>query len=150
MNDFDFLVGTWDVHNRRLPRWFADSSEWDEFPATSWCWSMFGGAANTDEINFPTRDFTGLTLRLYDPVREVWSLNWVNSRDGLLTPPVVGRFTGGRGEFYGDDLHDGIPIRIRFIWSKITPTSARWEQACSIDSAQTWEDNWVMDFTRTG
>ncbi|MEU0600065.1 hypothetical protein ABZ484_17760 [Streptomyces sp. NPDC006393] len=42
--------------------------------------------------DFDTKGFSGLTLRLFDPVRAQWSLNWVNSRTGLLQPPVVGRF----------------------------------------------------------
>jgi hypothetical protein len=69
---------------------------------------------------------------------------------GSDEPPVVGRFTDGRGEFHGDDVHDGTPIRVRYVWWDITPTSARWEQAFSADGGVTWETNWVMQFTRTG
>lgn len=57
-------------------------------------------------------------------------------------------FFDGAGIFYGDDTHDGRLVRVRFIWSHITPTSARWEQAFSVDGEQTWETNWVMEFTR--
>jgi hypothetical protein len=150
--DFDFLIGTWDVANRRLVKLLSGSTEWDEFPATSLCHgTLFGGAANLDEITFPTEGFSGLTLRLFDPVREEWSLNWVSSRTGLPQPPMVGRFAAdGRGEFYGDDTCGGLPIRCRFIWSGITPTSALWEQAFSSDCGRTWETNWTMRLTRTG
>ncbi len=34
-------------------------------------------------------------------------------------------------------------------WDRITPTSARWQQAYSFDGEQTWEKNWEMRFTRT-
>jgi hypothetical protein len=45
--------------------------------------------------------------------------------------------------------HDsGKPIRIRFIWSKITPTSCHWAQAFSPDGGKTWETNWVQDIQR--
>jgi hypothetical protein len=47
-----------------------------------------------------------------------------------------------------DDTLDGKPIRVRFIWSKITPTSCQWEQAYSRDAGVTWESNWIMNFTR--
>ena len=50
----------------------------------------------------------------------------------------------------GDDEDAGRPIRIRFIWSKITSSSAQWEQAFSLDGGQTWETNWIMEMTRTG
>ena len=61
---------------------------------------------------------------------------------------VVGRFEGGVGTFYGDDTHDGKDIRARFVWSGISATSARWEQAFSVDDGRTWLTNWSMEFTR--
>lgn len=148
MNNFDFLVGTWTVTNRRLVRPLTGSTEWDEFPATSVARPVFGGAANVDEITFPTKGFSGFTLRLFDVEREEWSLYWASSRTGTLFPPVVGRFADGRGEFYGDDDHAGTPVRARFVWSEITPVSARWEQAFSVDGEKTWETNWIMELAR--
>lgn len=148
MNDFDFLTGTWDVTNRRRTDFLDEASEWEEFPAVSRATRHFGGAANFDEIEFPTKGYAGLTLRLYDTEREEWSLYWASKRDGRLTPPVVGRFTGGRGEFFGDDEYEGKQIRVRFLWTDITATSARWEQAFSLDGEKTWLTNWTMDSTR--
>jgi hypothetical protein len=52
------------------------------------------------------------------------------------------------GTFYADDTLRGKPIRVRFTWSKITATSARWEQAFSPDGGKTWEVNWTMQFER--
>jgi hypothetical protein len=73
----------------------------------------------------------------------------MSSATGTLFPPVRGRFEAGRGDFYGDDEHDGSPIRAHFIWSQITPESARWEQEFSNDGGHTWETNWIMELTRT-
>ena len=150
MNDFDFLAGTWSIANRRLAKPLVGAEEWDEFPATTVARTFFGGAGSFDEVTFPTKGWSGVSFRLYDPARAEWSIYWANSRDGRLQPPVVGRFSEGRGEFYGDDTHEGAPIRVRYIWSRITPTSAQWEQAFSVDGGQTWETNWIMDLTRTG
>lgn len=61
---------------------------------------------------------------------------------------MVGRFQDGVGEFCGEDIQDGVPVKVRFRWSGITPTSARWEQAMSADGGATWEWNWVMEFER--
>jgi hypothetical protein len=148
MNDFDFLFGTWTGANRRLRQRLVGSDDWEEFTIQSWCKALFDGAANVDEMTFPdgTR---GATLRLYDPVAGTWSLYWASSVTGRLFPPVVGRFADGVGTFFGDDTEGGVPVRVRFIWSRITPTSARWEQAMSTDDGQTWETNWYIDLTRT-
>jgi hypothetical protein len=113
MNDFDFLVGEWTIANRRLRERLIGSDDWEEFESTSVVHGLFDGAANVDEITFPTKSFKGLTLRLFDPEREEWSLYWANSQTGVLFPPVVGRFNDGRGEFYGDDVEGGTPVRVR-------------------------------------
>ena len=56
--------------------------------------------------------------------------------------------SNGVGTFETDDTLRGKPIRVRFTWSKITPTSAHWEQAFSPDGGKTWEMNWTMEFER--
>jgi hypothetical protein len=150
VHDFDFLHGSWRIHHRRLVERLVGSDEWEEFPSTSHCIALFGGAANVDWGDIPALGISGLSLRLFDPARDEWSIYWASSRTGRLEPPVVGRFENGRGDFYGDDTHDGTPIRVHFVWSEITPTSARWEQEFSADGGRTWESNWVMELTRTG
>jgi len=147
--DFDFFVGSWDGRHRRLRARLAGCDEWDEFSSTTRCWSLLGGAANIDELSVPDRGFSGLSLRLLDPASGNWSIYWANSRDGVLQlPPVVGRFDGGVGLFFSDEVQEGRPVRVRFTWSEITPASARWDQAFSADGGQTWEPNWIMEFTR--
>jgi hypothetical protein len=32
-----------------------------------------------DEIRFPTRGFSGLSLRLYDPQQDLWTIYWCAS-----------------------------------------------------------------------
>ena len=149
MNDFDFFTGTWNVRNRWRTDFLDETSEWEEFPGVSRASRHFGGAANFDEIDFPTKGFSGLTVRLYDPERAQWSLYWASKRTGTLFPPVFGRFINGRGEFYGDDTYNGKDIRARYIWSDITADSARWEQAFSVDQEHTWITNWIMEITRS-
>ncbi|QWF77581.1 hypothetical protein [Amycolatopsis sp. CA-230715] len=147
-HDFDFLHGRWAVANRKLSKPLTGSDDWEEFDGVAECRPHFGGAANIDEISFPGKGFSGLTLRLFAPETGQWSLYWANSRDGALLPPVTGDFADGEGWFYGDDEHEGTPVRVSFRWSDITGTTARWEQAFSIDGGTTWEPNWVMELTR--
>jgi len=148
LGDFDFLIGNWKVANRRLRQRLTGCTDWEEFEGTSVAWSLLDGRANIDQFTFPG-GATALTLRLYEPQREQWSLNWATGAEGVLFPPVVGAFTDGVGLFYGDDTHEGTPVRVRFIWSEITPNSARWEQAFSVDQEKTWETNWIMELTRS-
>jgi hypothetical protein len=149
-NNFDFFVGTWTSRQRRLRKVLAGCDEWYEFSGTSRSWSVFDGFGNIDEVTFPDQGFSGLTVRLYDPATELWSLYWARSGRGLALPPTVGRFEDdGVGRFYDDEVWEGQPIRVRFQWSDITADSCRWEQAFSTDGGQTWETNWVADFTRS-
>jgi hypothetical protein len=148
MNDFDFLHGKWDVANHRLVTPLAGGGDWEDFPATCTCRALLGGPANLDEMSFPTRGFHAITLRLFDPARAEWSIYWASSRDGLLQPPVSGRFSDGVGVFLGDDTFAGTAIRVRFVWSDLTADTASWEQSFSTDGEATWETNWTMTFTR--
>ncbi|MEU9454990.1 hypothetical protein [Streptomyces sp. NPDC048277] len=148
-HDFDFLHGAWEVHNRRRTDFLDPDGDWEEFPAVNRCWPLFDGAANVDEIDMPHLGAKGATLRLFDQETREWSLNWAASRSGKLFPPVVGRFEGDRGEFYGDDTHDGKDVRVRFVWSGVSPAAARWEQAFSVDGGESWVTNWTMDFRRS-
>jgi len=149
-NDFDFLVGTWTSTQRRLRTVLSGSDEWYEFPGDLRCWSVLDGAGNVDEVTFPTLGYGGLTVRLHEPERGEWSIYWASGRSGGLTlPPQVGRFgDDGRGLFLADDLYEGRPVRVAYIWSDITADSARWEQAFSPDGGKTWEVNWTMEFQR--
>ncbi|MGW4821752.1 hypothetical protein ACWEP4_22895 [Streptomyces sp. NPDC004227] len=152
MDDFDFLHGSWNVANRRLttPLGGPGATTWEEFPGHSVIQPLFGGAGNIDEITFPTLGRQGVTLRLFDHETRQWSIHWSDSRTGRLDPPVIGGFTGDRGDFHGDDTYDGRPIRVHFTWHRLGPEAARWEQEFSGDGGRTWELNWIMDLTRTG
>jgi len=145
--DFDFLLGHWHVHNRRLRQRHAGCTAWDEFPATSQAWVMLDGAVSVDEMCFPTESFSGMTLRTLDPATQRWSIYWINSASGQLFSPVLGGFDGERGEFHGEDSDDGRAVRVRFIWTRLGPDAARWEQAFALDGGA-WEENWVMELQR--
>jgi hypothetical protein len=150
-HDFDFFVGDWTCRHRYLTKRLAASADWIEFPGTCTMAKILGGLGNFDqnEIELPGDRYLGASLRLYDPATATWAIRWLDSRrPGLISPPVVGRFDNGIGLFYGDDSFGEKPIRVRFIWSRITPGAARWEQAFSTDEGNNWETNWFMDFTR--
>jgi hypothetical protein len=153
-HDFDFLFGSWLVHNRKLVRLFDGSDEWHEFETSCEARPILGGIGNVDTFKAAAMPpgnevWEGFTLRLFDPERRVWRIWWASTRPpGRLDPPMTGGFNDRRGEFFGTDLLGGRPIRIRFEWQALGYSAARWEQAFSQDDGATWETNWVMRFTR--
>ncbi|WP_266157476.1 hypothetical protein [Dyella silvatica] len=147
IHDFDFFVGHWNFVNRRLKKRWVGSNDWDTFPASLRCESRLGGVVNIDDGVFPSKGWSGMTVRVFNLKKRQWSLYWINSSTGELFPPVVGGFTGDHGEFYGDDSDDGRPIKVRFRWTRLGPDRAHWEQAFSLDGKQ-WETNWTMEHTR--
>src|SRR5262245_2542187 len=151
--DFDFELGSWRVHHRTLKKLSDGGQEWIEFEGTSTNHQIMDGLANIEDNLFHTAVGVrrGVALRSFDPKTGQWAIWWLDERYPLAPgePPVIGRFENGTGTFYSDDVVDGAKIRTRFIWDRITPTSARWQQATSRDSGQTWETNWIMQFERT-
>ena len=149
-NNFDWFVGSWTSRQRRRRTILAGEDDWYEFPGERRSWNALDGAANFDEALFPTQGFGGVTLRHYDRDRDEWSLYWASTTRGFDPVPAVGRFgPDGVGTFLADDTWEGRPIKVRYEWSSITPTTARWEQSFSPDGGATWESNWVAEFTRT-
>ncbi len=150
-HDFDFEVGTWNIHLSRLLHPLTGSKEWEQFDGTTTTQKVWGGRACLEqfEADSPTAGhLEGLTLRLYNPQSHQWSLYWATSKAGTLSVPTVGEFKDGVGEFYDQEPINGRMVLVRFIWSKITPRSAHFEQSFSADGGKTWEVNWITDQTR--
>jgi hypothetical protein len=150
VHDFAFQTGEWRVGHRKLRRRLVGDTQWAEFEGRCSAWEFMGGAANADDYAFddPAGAYAGASLRRCDPANGKWSIWWWDSRTSDLGPPVIGRFSKGVGIFLGDDVFNARPIKVRYTWSKITPTSAEWEQAFSPDNGTSWETNWIMAFER--
>jgi hypothetical protein len=153
LHDFDFLVGHWKAHHRKLKQRLANDHEWIEFEGTLLNQPLMGSYSNVDDtvLSVPGAPYRGVALRSFDPKTQQWSIWWLDSRTPSepLDPPMIGGFHNGVGTFYGNDTVKGKRVRARFLWSNITPTSAHWEQADSPDEGKTWETNWVQDIERT-
>lgn len=112
-HDFDFVYGTWNVHNTKL-RDTTDPTcdEWVEFGATSEVFPILHGYGHIDRMVVPDppdgEPFEGFTLRLFDPDTERWSIWWSSTRTpGRLDVPVEGAFDGTHGTFECDDVVAG-------------------------------------------
>lgn len=151
-HDFDFEIGSWNIHLKRRLNPLTGSNTWVEFDGTSVTRKVWDGRSQLEE--FETDSATsghieGLTLRLYNPETHQWSLYWANSKGGPIYPPQIGQFKDGRGEFYAQDMLNGKSIFIRFIWSDTNTNKPHFEQSFSDDGGKTWEVNWITDQTRT-
>ncbi|HEX4647910.1 MAG TPA: hypothetical protein VH111_03710 [Steroidobacteraceae bacterium] len=150
-HDFDFELGSWEIHLQKRLHPLTGSNEWVRFDGTSVTRKVWDGRAQLEEFetNGAAGRIEGLTLRLYNPKTHEWSLYWANSKIGKMDPPQIGSFKDGQGEFYGMDTFDGQTVLVRFIWSRTNSSSPHFEQAYSVDGGKTWEVNWITDQTRT-
>jgi hypothetical protein len=149
-HDFDFEIGTWKTHVKRLLRPLTGSTTWVEYEGTTVVRKVWNGRANLVELvmDGPAGHFEGLSLRLYNPETRQWSLNFSNINSGAMSQPTIGEFKNGRGEFFDQETLNGRAIFVRFVISDITPNSCRFEQSFSDDGGKTWEVNWIATDTR--
>ena len=148
-HDFDFEIGTWKTHLKRLVHPLTGSTTWVEYEGTTVVRKVWNARANLVELvaDGPAGHFEGLNLRLYNPQALQWSLNFASS-SGVMSQPTIGGFKNGRGEFFDQETFNGRAIFVRFVISDITPNSCRFEQAFSDDGGKTWEVNWIATDTR--
>jgi hypothetical protein len=150
-HDFDFALGTWKAHLKRLEHPLPGSKIWVEFDGTFIARRVWDGRAIIEEVELdsPGGHIEGLTLRLYNAQTHQWSIYWANSKNGAIdTSPQVGQFKNGRGEFYGTDTLNGKLIYVRFVWTNTNTNTPHFEQSYSDDGGKTWEVNWITDQTR--
>ena len=152
-HDFDFLIGDWKAHVRRLPDRLNGSTRWDTYDGISRHKKILDSNANFEEFEVTGRDknlhIKAQTLRLYNPATRQWSIYLVDVNNGTLgLPPVTGQFTGHRGEFYNQDDFKGRKILVRYVWLDISPRSSRMEQSWSADGGTSWEVNWICELSR--
>jgi hypothetical protein len=149
--DFDWEIGRWTTTVRVLQNPLSgETPKWADYRGESVIKPLLDGRANFVELSVAgsAGKIEGGSLRLYNPQAGQWSLNFASLRNGLLTAPVFGSFDGaGKGTFVGADTLAGKAILVRFVITRPTKTTARFEQAFSGDAGATWETNWVATDT---
>jgi hypothetical protein len=108
-HDFDWAIGTWKTHVARLAHPLTGSSAWVQYDGTTIVRPVWGGRANLAELDVtgPAGRIQVASLRLYNSDSKKWSLNICSLRSGVMSPPTVGEFSNGRGEFYDQEIFDG-------------------------------------------
>jgi hypothetical protein len=149
-HDFDFNLGTWKIHVERLLHPLARSKTWVTLEGTKVVRKIWDGRAQIEEVEAdgPNAHLENMGLMLYNPKSHQWSVSFANSSDGILEPPLFGKFISGRGEFFDTETYDGRAIMVRITWSEFTPTTHHLEQSFSEDGGRTWESNLKVTLTR--
>jgi hypothetical protein len=145
-NDFDFLIGKWKIHTRRLKTRLNNCTEWLEFEATDEVDKILNGLGNIQKYLtvFDGEPFEGVTLRLFNPKTRLWSIYWADSSTGILDIPVVGSFENNIGHFYAKDIFDNKEIVASIHWDATDRNNPVGSQAFSADGGKTWEWNLYM------
>jgi hypothetical protein len=149
-HDFDFNVGVWRTHIKRILDPLSGSTGSIELNGTVTVRRVWDGRAELEEIEAdgPNGHWEGMTLFLYNPEAHQWSQTFANSKTGVLTPPLIGAFKDGRGELFSQDTFKDRAILVRAIWSDITPDSHHFEESYSDDGGKTWAPAFIADLTR--
>jgi len=149
---YDFLIGDWKAHLRKLEKPLSGSTTWLEYWGTSKTRKIANGRGNFEDFDVSTKDgkrIDGQTLRLYNPKSGEWSIYLVNAAEGSLgLPATIGKFKNGVGELYDYEVFGGRAIFVRYTWMAQGKDKAHFVQAFSVDGGRTWEDNWVLDLVR--
>jgi hypothetical protein len=151
-HDFDFNVGVWHTHIRRVLDPLSGSQDSMELNGTVTVRKIWGGRAELEEIEAdgPKGHWEGLSLFLYNPQAHQWSQSFVNSSAGELDTPLVGEFHEGRGELFGQDTLRGKTIQVRGVWKVTGPNAHRYEESYSDDGGKSWKVSFIGDKTRDG
>jgi hypothetical protein len=152
-HDFDFLIGDWKAHVRRLPERLVGSNKWDVYDGISNHHKLLDTNANFEQFEVSGADaklhIKGQTLRMYNAETHQWSIYLLDLDKGELdAPPVVGGFHGKRGEFFHQEQWKGQVALVRYVWLDLGPKAARMEQSFSPDGGKSWEVNWICELSR--
>src|SRR5271170_5051123 len=81
-HDFDFNIGVWKTHIRRVLDPLSGSAKSMELNGTVTVRKVWDGRAQLEEIEAdgPNGHWEGLTLFLYNPAAHQWSQSFVNSK----------------------------------------------------------------------
>jgi hypothetical protein len=149
-HDFDFNVGTWKTHIKRILDPFSSAGQFVELNGTVAVRKVWDGRAQLEEIEAdgPNGHWEGMTLFLYNPTASQWSQSFVNSQSGVLNSPLIGSFKDGRGELIASDTFKDRSILVRGVWSDIKPDSHHFEESYSDDGGKTWAPAFIAELKR--
>lgn len=148
-HDFDWDIGSWKTHQRRLLHPLTGSNTWVDYHGTDVVRKLWnGGNSGMIEADGAAGHLEIFTIRLYSPDSHQWSIAFTNPSAGTMSPAVTGEFKNGRAEFYDQESYKGREILVRFVISDMSANHCKFEQAFSDDGGKTWETNFIVTESR--
>ena len=106
LHDFDFLVGQWQAHHRKLKQRLANNHEWIEFEGTLLNQPLMGSYSNVDDtmLSVPGAPYRGVALAVLRPedpavvnlvARQQDSIRTIGSAHDWRLPQWRGHFLWG-------------------------------------------------------
>jgi hypothetical protein len=91
-HDFDFGIGIWKTHIKRLQHPLSGSTTWVEYEGISAVRKVWNGRGSLgeSEADGPAGHLELLSLRLYNPQARQWVLTYSSSKGGTLSVPSQG------------------------------------------------------------
>jgi hypothetical protein len=137
--EFDFWVGTWDVHPNGKPEQQAGTNVITKLHKDCVILESWTGA----------RGMTGSSFNIYDASRGRWSRTWVDSTGGLHE--YSGSVENGNMVYFGDLAapagHTG-RVRTRLTLFNQGPDRVRQLSERTTDGGKTWAVNYDLIYTR--
>jgi hypothetical protein len=149
-HDFDFNIGVWHTHIRRVLDPLSGGTHTIELNGTVAVRKVWDGRAQLEEIEAdgPNGHWEGLTMFLYNPASHQWSQSFIGSKAATLEAPLIGSFKDGRGELFAQDTDDSKAVLVRGVWSEIAPDSHHFQEDYSNDGGKTWAPTFIAELTR--
>lgn len=152
-NDFNFLEGNWNIHNKVLETQIGDASNWCEYKSNAQAKKIIDGLgyiSNNKSIINGT-PYEEIQLILFNPKNKLWSIYLANSKDGKLNMhhPFIGSFDEKIGVFYSQEAVQGKTIIRMAKWDKTNPNEIVYKEAYSKDNGNSWKWNKFKDIAQS-
>ena len=149
-HDFDFNIGVWHTHIRRILDPLSGATHSMELNGTVTVRKVWDGRAQLEEIEAdgPKGHWEGLTVFSYNPQAHQWNQAFIDSKAATLEAPLIGSFKDGRGELFSEDTVDGKTVLVRGVWSNIAADSHHFQEDFSNDGGKTWHPAFIAELTR--
>ena len=138
-SQFDFWVGSWEL-------------SWKDPDGTTKTGSnvitkIFDGCVIEENFTSGDGTFTGKSVSMYNPVKQIWQQTWVDNNGAYMD------FTGGKD---GDNMYmqrkvinkTGKEINQKMTFTDIKENSFTWLWESSGDNGATWNQIWKINYTR--